>query len=90
MGRAKVDNVGKIVEVRWEDAWTQAGQEYTVKEAAAEPPIYCTIYGIVVKDDKDAITLAQGKFDKDGWMEGGYRQLWSIPRGMVRKVRVLK
>jgi hypothetical protein len=84
--------IGKSVEILWEDAWTDAGIEYTKAEVEAEEPLLCRVLGIVVKDTREGVTVAQAQFQHRGDLaaDRGYRQIWHLPRGMVRKVKVLR
>lgn len=72
-----------MVEVTWDDAAGQA-HGWTAKNETVEPYIVLSV-GFLIKETEHHIVIAQ---DTDG--EGSHNGRSQIPRGMVKKLRVLR
>jgi len=75
-----------IVEVVWEDAWSNSTKYYTREELDAEQPLVLHSVGYLLKDDKSGVALTvehnpQGEHS---------RHIMFIPRGMIRKMVKLR
>lgn len=72
-----------LVEIVWDDA---AGLRHgwTAKEEKLEPYI-CLSVGFLIRETEDHILIAQ---DTDG--DGSHNGRSQIPRGMVKKLKVLR
>lgn len=81
----KLSHVGKNVSVVWEDAWANSGNYYTPEDIGEEQPLVVEILGRCIRENKDGITLAMEILP-----DGRFRHAFHVPRGMVRKVRVLR
>lgn len=74
----------KFVEVEWSDAHSTA--EWTDRKSL--PPVTkCVSRGWLLRDDKEAVTLAATLQIENGDDVG---EIVSIPRGMVQKMRALR
>ena len=73
-----------IVEILWEDAWSDPGY-YTIDELSRERPYHIESVGIVLRNDKSGITTARERM-----ANGRYRTIQHIARAMIRKVEVLR
>jgi len=77
--------LGKIVEVKWEDAWF-SDRSFNFDDIKKEDPFYLTTVGYVIRDDKTGITLSP----ELSFRSGLYRNCHHVCRAMIRKVRRLK
>jgi hypothetical protein len=71
----------KMVKVFWGDAWGRAGWSRDVK---LEPCLVESI-GYLVDSNKEGVMLAQGIAE-----DGAYVGIGMIPKGMIKKVKVLR
>lgn len=76
-----------LVEVIWDDASTLAGTWKSKEEFEKEPltPQLMLSIGFLIKETDDYIVIAM---DLDN--EGGHASRSQIPKGMVKKMRVLR
>lgn len=84
---AKRSLVGQVVQMTWEDAWANDGY-WNDEEFKSSRPYIIEQYGLVVQDDASGITTTAERMPKDA--RGQYRHVHHVPRGMIRKIRVLK
>lgn len=73
-----------LAQVMWDDAHGSATVQYEAHEIP-HAPVVITTYGLLLRDDTAGITVA-GEFVADGT----FRAVTFIPRGMVRKVTLLR
>lgn len=71
----------KIVEVTWQDADHQFAE---IRLAEAELGTPTTTVGYLLKRDKKSISIAMEI------VEGGYRNVTTIPRSIVKRVREIE
>ena len=76
-----------LVEIIWDDASTLTGTWKSKEEFEKEPltPQLMLSVGFLIREDEDYIVVAM---DLDN--EGGHASRSQIPKGMVKKVRVLR
>lgn len=83
----------KLVEVTWEDAHSSAAnvwQDAAAFDEESKVAVLCRSVGYVWLDVEDRLVLVASTHDCDDWKEQQVSGTLSIPRGMVRKVKVLK
>lgn len=85
----------KLVEVVWEDAHSgtsaQTWADYNEEtQAVLHNAILCNSVGYVLHDTKDRLVIASSINHDDDGEVNQVSGTMSIPRGMIRKVRVLK
>jgi hypothetical protein len=80
------NNVGKVLQIDWEDAWSN-GDMWTKAEVEKTKPLIMILYGYCLRDDKSGITVAM---ERRHTGDDKYRIVWHVPRAMIRKVRVLR
>lgn len=80
----RMPQLGDVVSVEWEDAWTEGGQYYTFESIADEESCICQSVGFLIRNDEVGITIA-----REGARDGRFRGVQHIPRSMVRLARVL-
>jgi hypothetical protein len=78
-----VTKLKPIVQVDWEDAWSNGDYEYSQDEIDERGPLICHSAGFLVRDDKSGVTLVTEIFDE---RNDPFRKIQHIPRGMIRKV----
>ena len=76
----------KKVEVVWEDAWSNAGNNWIAEGMAREPGIILHTTGFLLNNNKCGVDIAME------WAPGDqhYRKVQHIPRSYVRSVRRVK
>jgi hypothetical protein len=76
------DRIGKVAVIEWEDSWgnNTPSEYYTVEEVQGSEPLIGLACGIVIRDNKDGITITQQVWGKK------CRIVHHIPRAMIRKV----
>ena len=75
----------KIVEVEWFDAQSST-QSFTIEELRKVlKPMYSKSVGYLVEDNKEYIVLGFTDFG-----EGLIKHHQCIPRGMIKKIRILE
>lgn len=72
---------GALVKVSWGDAWGSSGWANTQVALKEHKSLAVTNYGIVVKHDKDGITLASGQDEN-----GSYLGIGFVPSGMIKRI----
>lgn len=72
-----------LVEVVWDDA-SALKHGWTIKNDIPEPQLAISV-GFLIREAPDHIVIAQ---DTDG--EGSHNGRTQIPRGMVKKIKVLR
>lgn len=82
--------VGKALKIEWEDAWTNSMSwtQAEIDDPKGQPsnPLIMTLYGYCIKDDKIGITVTMETHPRGN----DYRIIWHVPKGMIRKVKILK
>ena len=75
----------KFIKIEWVDTWTESG--WHSESYFDFKPIPCTSVGILVKEDKDCIAIAQnyGEMGDCRWGD-----VTNIPKCAIKKVRELK
>jgi len=68
--------------ITWADATMHGTYQFTEKEVEEFGLMEGIAIGILVKEDKDSITLAMDWFYKDG----SYRQLSTYPKSGIQKI----
>ncbi len=76
----------KIVEVEWLDAQSGFSSPLTIEELEREEPIHTLSVGYLLKEDKDKIILGFMVFGD----EGTFKHWQLIPRGMIKKIKVIR
>lgn len=71
-----------LVEVEWQDAYSDDSWQ-SAKKARKSGPMWCRTVGYLLREDDDAIVLADTICETERDVAG----TWYIPKGMVRKVR---
>jgi hypothetical protein len=94
MAKRRVSNwLGKLICVRWLDAASSAGWEEVGVKASVRPKL-CRSVGWCIVDNREFITvcptLGEEAFDKEIREEPMGADAMMIPRGMVKKIEVLK
>jgi hypothetical protein len=79
------NNLGKNVQVTWEDAWSNDRDYFTKESVLDEQPFIMEVVGRVIRDNTDGLTVA-----RECLQDGRHRSIQHIPRAMVRKVKVLR
>lgn len=76
----------KVVEVVWDDAWTDDGDFDDAKVSAEHKPIRLRVVGHLVKQTEAGVSLAM-----ETAHEGDdYRVVRFIPTGMIVKINTLR
>ena len=75
----------KIIEVEWMDAQTGFSVPLTLEEVREEEPIITTSIGYLLDENEERIILGFMLFGGDS-----VKHWQLIPKGMIRKRRVLK
>lgn len=84
MSAPRAAKVGDIVAVEWTDAIIRSEGDHD----GVYPPVKAITYGKLIVKAKRHIVVAHEEFiDED--TKGDLRQVTTIPRGMVDRVRVL-
>lgn len=81
-------SVGHPVQVTWNDAWHNGTQYFDEEEIGRAEGKILYSYGLCVRDDKVGVVIAMDDLAPNSDMR--YRDVKFIPRGMVKKVKVLR
>jgi len=76
----------KIVEVEWFDAQSGFSSPLTLEELEKEEPFHTFSVGYLIKEDKDKVILGFMMFGD----EGMFKHWQLIPRGMIKKIKVIR
>ena len=82
----------KIAYIEWEDTSGVKGS-MSLSAAQKEGPLIVRTSGILVREDDDAVSIAQDTWDwtgGEGEPHTTMRELEVIPRGMVRRLEILE
>lgn len=81
---APLPQLGDVVSIEWEDAWTESAQYYTFDSIAEAESCICQSVGFLIRNDEVGVTIA-----REGAPDGRFRGIQHIPRSMVRAARIL-
>ena len=73
----------KVAYIEWEDACSREGWNYNDTSTLNLLPVKSA--GLVLVDDKEKIVITIGIAS-----HGGYMETIAIPKGMIRKKRIIK
>lgn len=79
----------KVVLVEWDDASFNSGY-YDKKDKDNFKPVTTKTAGFVVKSDRKSIVISHDRFYKEDGEIDDERHITTIPRGMIRRITVLK
>ena len=82
MPRRKKIQLGSLVEVEWEDAWSDDEATTELGQAPEHRPYNITLTGYLVFSDADGVMVAREKL-----ADGRYRSVQYLPKEMVRDIR---
>lgn len=80
-------SVGHPVQVTWNDAW-QSQQYFDDEDIGQTKAKVLQSFGLCLRDDKVGVVLAMDDLRPNDDIR--YRDVKFIPRGMVKKVKVLR
>lgn len=82
----------QIVEIEWEDSASDHGWMSTEEATGGRGTVACRSVGYLVRSDKDVVTVVQNRQNSELHAGVVYRvgEAMSIPKSVIRRIRVLK
>ncbi len=76
----------RVVEIVWEDSWSNENDRYYESELMLEPPLLLTNIGYLVAENSHGVVISSALPTPSG----GWTHVHNIPKRMIHKRRDLK